>query len=118
MTRWGDQSKTHSQNDQNNAERSLGDACSFLVLILSEEEQRGETDLLEVETDKYVRHGLGEEQTAGVARLGHVELPEEKVLPHLEEKEERHASQAVDDGRNDRVRDRDNRDEGWQTKRS
>ena len=45
-----------------------------------------------------------EEQAARLARLLAIELPDEEVLVHLIEEEERDEGKAVDDGRDDAVR--------------
>lgn len=80
-------------------------------LILAKEEQRRETDMLDIEPHKHVLDRLGEEQATRVACFRHVELPEEEILVEHVEEEKGKAGEAVDDGGDDAV------SQGWQQMR-
>ncbi len=96
---------THGEHDQDNHQRALDNATRLALVVLSKEEQSGETDLLEVHADKDVLDRAGEEHAARLADLLSVELPDEEVLVHLVEQEERDGGEAVDDRGDDAVCD-------------
>ena len=81
------------------------------AFILRQEEQSSKTDLLDVHADEDVLHRGREEQAARLAALRLVDLPEELVLVQLVEQEERETREAVDDGRDDGVGERNHDEE-------
>ena len=76
------------------------------VLVLGEEEQRSEADLLDVQPDKDVLNRLREEQSARLTPGLAIAHPEEQVLVQLVEQEECRKRKAVNDWRDDAVRER------------
>ena len=97
---------THSERDKDNHECAFWHSARVSVLVLRQEEQRRETDLLDVHPDENVLHRLREEQSTGLSSRRLVELPEEEVLPEEVEEDKGDEGEAVDDRRDDRVRDR------------
>lgn len=82
----------------------------------SDEEERSETNLLDVKTNKHVLDGLWEEQASSISRSWLVQLPEEEVLPYKIEQAKRDKGEAVDDRGDDHVskRNDDQERDGWE----
>lgn len=99
------QVEQHRQNNQNDYQRSLWHRARFPVLVPRKEEERRQIDLLDVQPDEDVLDGTREEQATGVARGGLAEGVDEEVLVEQVEEEEGEACKAIDEGRDDRVRD-------------
>ena len=59
---------TYRAYDEYHHEDSFRKRARVLVLVLGEEEQRRQTDLLDVQPDEDVLEGLGKEESSGVAR--------------------------------------------------
>lgn len=96
---------TYSADDEHDHQRALWDRAWVIVPILSEEEQRREADLLDVQTNEDVLEGLGEEQPARVARARLLQLPQEEILVEHEEEQESDEGETVDDWRDDGIGD-------------
>lgn len=98
-------SATYRAYDQHNHEDSFRKRTRVLVLVLGEEEQRRQTDLLNVQPDEDVLEGLGEEQSSGVARARLLEQPQEQVLVEEVEEHECNERKTIDHRGDDRVGD-------------
>ena len=65
--------------------------------VLCQEEERSETELLQVQADENVLYRFGEEEAACITGLWLVELPEELVLVQEIEEQESGEGKTVDD---------------------
>ena len=61
-----ERSNTYRECDEDNHERTLRNSAGMAVGILREEEQRSQTDLLQIQSHKYVMNSLGEEKSTGL----------------------------------------------------
>ena len=79
--------------------------------ILREEEQGCKTDLLDIHADKDMLNGLGEEKASLLTASRMIELTKEQVFPQVIVAEEGEACQAVNNGGDDGISERDNDDQ-------
>lgn len=69
-----------------------------MIFVLREEEQGAQTKLLDIEPNKYMLKCFGEEESAGLAGLGLIVDPCEKVLIQEVKQKERAKCEAINDG--------------------
>ena len=96
--------ETHREDNQHHHQCALGDRTRVTLAVTREEEQRGKQDLFNVQAHKHMLDRHREEPSTAVGRARLAKLPEEPVLPEHVEQEERRRGEAIDDRRDDRVR--------------
>jgi hypothetical protein len=97
--------RAYREENERNGQSTL-DFCTG-----SEEEQSGETDLLDIQPNKGMLNSLGEEQPSGITTSGLIQLPEEEILPYEIEQSKRDKRQSIDDRRDQHVSERDDDEE-------
>jgi len=78
-----------------------------MFIILGEEKQGAQAKLLDIKPNEYMVYSLGEEEAAGFAGGRLIVDPGEKVFVQEVEQAEGRKREAVDDGRNDGIAERD-----------
>lgn len=66
---------THSEHNQHDHERALGNRAGVLVFVSRKEEQSTEADLLDIQAYEDMLDCLREEQASGISGRRLVELP-------------------------------------------
>ena len=80
--------KDSRSNNQHDGQDTLGECRRLALVVARQEEERREADHLDVQANKDVLDGLGEEESSRISGSGLVHDIQEQVRPHLVEQEE------------------------------